>query len=77
MNSIISKVSRIAAILLASTALVACDFFSSGSGDHIPTPVISVSPEDATLYVGMEITLSAANSTDLDGDQLSYVWSQP
>ena len=77
MNSIISKVSRIATILLASTALVACDFFSSGSGDHIPTPVISVSPEDATLYVGMEITLSAANSTDQDGDQLSYVWSQP
>ena len=77
MNSIISKVSRIAAILLASTALVACDFFSSGSGDHIPTPVISVSPENANLYVGMEITLSAANSTDLDGDQLSYVWSQP
>ena len=77
MNLIISKVSRIATILLASTALVACDFFSSGSGDHIPTPVISVSPEDATLYVGMEITLSAANSTDLDGDQLSYVWSQP
>ena len=77
MNSIISKVNRIATILLASTALTACGFFSSGSGDHIPTPVISVSPEGATLYVGMEITLSAANSTDQDGDQLSYAWSQP
>ena len=77
MNSIISKVNRIATILLASTALTACGFFSSGSGDHIPTPVISVSPDGATLYVGMEITLSAANSTDQDGDQLSYVWSQP
>ena len=77
MNSIISKINRIATILLASTALTACGFFSSGSGDHIPTPVISVSPEGATLYVGMEITLSAANSTDQDGDQLSYVWSQP
>ena len=77
MNSIISKVNRIATILLASTALTACGFFSSGSGDHIPTPVISVSPDGATLYVGMEITLSAANSTDQDGDQLSYAWSQP
>ena len=77
MNSIISKVNRIATTLLASTALTACGFFSSGSGDHIPTPVISVSPEGATLYVGMEITLSAANSTDQDGDQLSYAWSQP
>ena len=77
MNSIISKINRIATILLASTALTACGFFSSGSGDHIPTPVISVSPEGATLYVGMEITLSAANSTDQDGDQLSYAWSQP
>ena len=77
MKSIISKINRIATILLASTALTACGFFSSGSGDHIPTPVISVSPEGATLYVGMEITLSAANSTDQDGDQLSYAWSQP
>ena len=77
MNSIISKINRIATILLASTALTACGFFSSGSGDHIPAPVISVSPEGATLYVGMEITLSAANSTDQDGDQLSYAWSQP
>ena len=77
MKSIISKINRIATILLASTALTACGFFSSGSGDHIPTPVISVSSEGATLYVGMEITLSAANSTDQDGDQLSYAWSQP
>ena len=77
MNSIISKINRISTVLLASVTLTACGFFSSGSGDHIPTPIISVSPEGATLYVGMEITLSAANSTDQDGDQLSYVWSQP
>ena len=77
MNLIISKVNRIATTLLASAALVACGSGGNGSGDHVPNPVISVSPENAPLYVDTEITLSAANSTDQDGDQLSYAWSQP
>ena len=77
MNLIINKFNRIAVVLLASITLIACDYYNHGTGDHIPEPVISVSPESGTLYVGMEITLDASNSRDRDGDSLSYSWSQP
>ena len=78
MNSIISKFNRIALIIVSSITLVACGTGGTGgSGDHIPNPVISVIPGDSPLYVGMEVTLSAADSSDQDGDQLSYAWSQP
>ena len=78
MKSIISKFNRIAVIIISSITLVACGFLNNGgSDDHIPNPVISVIPGDSPLYVGMEVTLSAADSSDQDGDQLSYAWSQP
>ena len=78
MKSVISKLNRIALIIVSSITLVACGTGGTGgSGDHIPNPVISVIPGDSPLYVGMEVTLSAADSSDQDGDQLSYAWSQP
>ena len=78
MKSIISKFNRIAVIIISSITLVACGFLNNGgSDDHVPNPVISVIPGDSPLYVGMEVTLSAADSSDQDGDQLSYAWSQP
>ena len=78
MKSVISKLNRIALIIVSSITLVACETGGTGgSGDHIPNPVISVIPGDSPLYVGMEVTLSAADSSDQDGDQLSYAWSQP
>ena len=78
MKSVISKFNRIALIIVSSITLVACETGGTGgSGDHIPNPVISVIPGDSPLYVGMEVTLSAADSSDQDGDQLSYAWSQP
>ena len=78
MKSVISKFNRIAVIIVSSITLVACGITDNGgSDDHIPNPVISVIPGDSPLYVGMEVTLSAADSSDQDGDQLSYAWSQP
>ena len=78
MKSVISKFNRIAVIIISSITLVACGITDNGgSDDHIPNPVISVIPGDSPLYVGMEVTLSAADSSDQDGDQLSYAWSQP
>ena len=78
MKSIISKFNRIAVIIISSIILVACEIVDNGgSDDHVPNPVISVIPGDSPLYVGMEVTLSAADSSDQDGDQLSYAWSQP
>lgn len=38
-------------------------------------PVAAISPTNVTVTVGESVTLNADNSTDNDGDTLSYVWN--
>ncbi|MCV5941849.1 PKD domain-containing protein, partial [Escherichia coli] len=42
--------------------------------NEVPVAVINVDNQDMT--VGQRVTLSALNSTDADGDVLSYKWEQ-
>ncbi|RUO40561.1 hypothetical protein CWE15_07400 [Aliidiomarina taiwanensis] len=39
-------------------------------------PVAKASVDQATVRTGAEVTLSAAESSDVDGDTLSFTWSQ-
>jgi len=63
-------------VALYARPLGADEVYAHYAGCLTTAPVASTDGSDTTAFAGQLVTLSAAASTDADGDALSYSWAQ-
>lgn len=62
-------------MLLFTLLIISCEDDESVNPPDENNPPVAIAGDDVTVSTGSTVTLDGSNSTDPDGDELSYQWS--